>query len=122
MVGGEVITVINQVVITKGYLTPCEPDVGVLASPGTESLQLAFGLTHPCTEEVEFAQSCCAGLGVAVDRVEANVIAMVSHSNFIQKTECSPLMVLDKANYIVFFGSVDQGIVVGKQLCRWFGN
>jgi hypothetical protein len=27
---------------------------------------------------------------------------------------------LDKTNYIVFFGRVDQDIVVGKQLCRWF--
>jgi hypothetical protein len=69
----------------KEYLTPCEPDVRVFASPGTEGFQLAFGLTHPCIEEVELAQSCCAGLGVAVDRVEANVIAMVTSSHVKKK-------------------------------------
>lgn len=46
------------------------PDIGVLSCPSAESFKLALGLTHPCTEEVEFAQGLRLGFGIGIGWVE----------------------------------------------------
>jgi hypothetical protein len=45
------------------------PDVGVLACPGFEGLQLALWLAHPGVEEIEFAKFPRTYSCIAVDRV-----------------------------------------------------
>jgi hypothetical protein len=48
-------------------------DVGGLAGPGLEGLELVFGLGHVAREEGELAEVLDLVAGVGVDRVEALV-------------------------------------------------
>lgn len=48
----------------------CVPNIRVFTSPSAEGFELAFGLTHPGAEEVEFAQGRGTGLGITVGGIE----------------------------------------------------
>lgn len=52
----------------KGLL----PNIRILSRPCAKCFKLAFRLAHPRIEEVELAQSGCAGFSVTVDRIEAS--------------------------------------------------
>ena len=45
------------------------PDVGVLARPGSERLQLTLWLAHPGVEEIKLAKCPRTDSSIAVDRV-----------------------------------------------------
>lgn len=45
------------------------PDVGVLARPGSEGLQLSLWLAHPGVEEIELAKFPRTCSCIAIDRV-----------------------------------------------------
>lgn len=48
---------------------PHLPDVGVLACPSSEGLQLALWLAHPSVEEIELAKCPRTDPCIAVDRI-----------------------------------------------------
>lgn len=80
---------------------PHLPDVGVLACPRSEGLQLALGLTHPCIEEIELAKCSCADPCITVDRVISRPQnSHVHKQDFIMESN-RPLVMLYEADNIM---------------------
>lgn len=103
---------------TKGpvspILIPRSPDVGIFPCPGSESLQLALWLTHPCIEKIELSKCSRTCPCIAVHRV----ISRRRHDTVIntrfmvtEKTN-GPFVVLHEADNIVLSRQVDKVQVV----------
>ena len=86
------------------------PDVGVLARPRLERLQLELRLAHPRVEEVELAQRLRTRLRVAVHGIEPGLgrsaIVYASPQTIV------PLVVLHEYDDVVFFRERDEVLVV----------
>lgn len=92
-----------------------QPNVRVLSCPCTERLQLALRLAHPCAEEIEFTERCCPRLCIAVDGIEPRMLCERTRQRVSQPGRV-PLVMLNKADYIVLLCQLDQLDVVSEDL------